>query len=234
MSTAFPEQLALPSGELVLAAQPVAVRGARRFAETWLRTRQLTDLVHTVHLIVSELTTNSVKATAARAAGALDGPARRAGGGGPREVTMVTLRLTLIGPSLFVIVLDEGPGAPSLQQPAELDEDGRGLALVASLARSWGHYPVGAGGKAVWAEVEVPGRGGKAGPAGKVTPLPRRVPGMFPAPRRMRALDDVGMLRRVLEGLRDLDDSRDAGGRGGPGGDLDGPGGGWPGGRDLA
>jgi hypothetical protein len=50
----------------------------------------------------------------------------------------------------------------------------------------------------------------------------------------MRALDDVGMLRRVLEGLRDLDDSRDAGGRGGPGGDLDGPGGGWPGGRDLA
>jgi len=50
---------------------------------------------------------------------------------------------------------------------------------------------------------------------------------MFPAPRRMRALDDVGMLRRVLEGLRDLDDSRDADGRGGPDG-------GWPGGRDLA
>ena len=122
MSTASPDQLALASGELVLAAQPVAVRGARRFAETWLRTRQLTDLVHTVHLIVSELTTNSVKATAARAAGTLDGPARRAGGGGgdgPRKVTMVTLRLTLIGPSLFVIVLDEAPGAPSLQQPAE-------------------------------------------------------------------------------------------------------------------
>jgi hypothetical protein len=147
---------------------------------------------------------------------------------------MVTLRLTLIGPSLFVIVLDEGPGAPSLRQPAELDEDGRGLALVASLARSWGHYPVGAGGKAVWAEVEVPGRGGGAGPAGKVTPLPRRVPGMFPAPRRMRALDDVGMLRRVLDGLRDLDDGHDAGGLGGPGGDLGGLGGGWPGGRDLA
>jgi len=64
----------------------------------------------------------------------------------------------------------------------------------------------------------------------------------------MRALDDVGMLRRVLEGLRDLDDSRDAGGRGGPaggrggpggdrggpGGDRSGPGGSWPGGRDLA
>jgi anti-sigma regulatory factor (Ser/Thr protein kinase) len=235
MSTAFPDQLGLASGELVLAAQPVAVRGARRFAGTWLRSRQLTGLVHTVHLIVSELTTNSVKAAAARAAGALDGPARRAGGGGGlRKMTMVTLRLTLIGPSLFVIVLDEGPGAPSLRQPAELDEDGRGLALVASLARSWGHYPVGAGGKAVWAEVEVPGRGGGAGPAGKVTPLPRRVPGMFPAPRRMRALDDVGTLRRVLDGLRGLDDGLGAGGPGGPDGDLGGPGGGWPGGRDLA
>jgi hypothetical protein len=50
----------------------------------------------------------------------------------------------------------------------------------------------------------------------------------------MRALDDVGMLRRVLEGLRDLDEGRDAGGPGGPGGDLGGLGGGWPGGRDLA
>ena len=60
-----------------------------------------------------------------------------------------------------------------------------------------------------------------------MTPLPRRVPGMFPAPRRMRALDDVGTLRRVLDGMRGLDDGL---GSGGPGG-LDG---GWPGGRDLA
>jgi len=90
----------------------------------------------------------------------------------------------------------------------------------------------------VWAEVEVPGRGGRAGPAGSVAPLPRRVPGMFPAPRRMRALDDVGTLRRVLNGLRDLDDGRDdgggPGGAGGLEGDPGGPGGGWPGGRDLA
>ena len=89
--------------------------------------------------------------------------------------------------------------------------------------------------------MEVPGRGRGAGPAGKVTALPRRVPGMFPAPRRMRALDDVGTLRRVLDGLRGLDDGLSAGGGpggpglpGGPGGDLGGPGGGWPGGRDQA
>ena len=88
--------------------------------------------------------------------------------------------------------------------------------------------------------MEVPGRGRGAGPAGKVTALPRRVPGMFPAPRRMRALDDVGTLRRVLDGLRGLDDGLGAGGQGslgapcGPDGDLGGPGGSWPGGRDLA
>jgi len=84
----------------------------------------------------------------------------------------------------------------------------------------------------VGAEVEVPGRGGGTGP---VTPLPRRVPGMFPAPRRMRALDDVGTLRRVLDGLRGLDDGLGAGGAdrtgraggpGGPDGDPGGPGGG--------
>jgi hypothetical protein len=46
---------------------------------------------------------------------------RRRAATAARMVTMVTLRLTPIGPSLFVIVLDEG---------------GRGLALVASLARS--------------------------------------------------------------------------------------------------
>ena len=82
--------------------------------------------------------------------------------------------------------------------------------------------------------MEVPGRGRGAGPAGQVTPLPRRVPGMFPAPRRMRALDDVGTLRRVLDGLRGLDDGLSAGG--GPGGPglPGGPGGGWPGGRDQA
>src|SRR5450432_3933508 len=134
-SSSAQEQLGLSTGELVIAAQPVAVGGARRFAESWLRTRHLANLVNTVHLIVSELTTNSVKATCLP--------------------NMVTLRLTLVGPSLFVIVRDDDPRIPVLQDPADLDEDGRGLTLVAALARTWGHYPVGAAGKAVWAEIDV-------------------------------------------------------------------------------
>lgn len=200
-SASADEQLGLSTGELVIAAQPVGVRGARRFAETWLRSRHLANLVNTVHLIVSELTTNSVKATCLPDGAAADVP--DAGAGQP--VTMVTLRLTLIGPSLFVIVRDDDPRAPVLQEPAELDEEGRGLALVAALARTWGHYPVGTAGKAVWAEIDVAGApGGTASQS-----LPHRQDGDgwdHPQARAARPMEDMGTLRRVLEGLNRIED----------------------------
>jgi hypothetical protein len=179
------EQLGLSTGELVIAAQPAGVRGARRFAESWLRSRHLENLVNTVHLIVSELTTNSVKATCL-----------------PK---MVTLRLTLIGPSLFVIVRDDDPQPPVLQDPADLDEDGRGVALVAALSRTWGHYPVGTAGKAVWAEIDVAGApGGTAHQS-----LPHREDGQgwaHPQARAVRPMEDLGTLRRVLDGLKGIKD----------------------------
>jgi Histidine kinase-like ATPase domain len=179
------EQLGLSTAELVIAAQPVGVRGARRFAESWLRSRRLENLVNTVHLIVSELTTNSVKATCL-----------------PK---MITLRLTLIGPSLFVIVRDDDPQPPVLQDPADLDEDGRGLAVVAALARTWGHYPVGTAGKAVWAEIDVAGAPGSTANQS----LPHREDGegwAHPQARAARPMEDMGTLRRVLEGLNRIQD----------------------------
>jgi len=206
------EQLGLSTGELVIAAQPVAVRGARRFAESWLRTRHLANLVNTVHLIVSELTTNSVKATCLPdgAAAGLPGDTGTPAAGTPaagagQPVTMVTLRLTLVGPSLFVIVRDDDPRAPVLQDPAELDEEGRGLTLVAALARTWGHYPVGTVGKAVWAEIDVSGApGGTANQS-----LPHREDGDgwdHPQARCARPMEDMGTLKRVLDGLNRIED----------------------------
>jgi anti-sigma regulatory factor (Ser/Thr protein kinase) len=183
-SSSAQEQLGLSTGELVIAAQPVAVGGARRFAESWLRTRHLANLVSTVHLIVSELTTNSVKATCLS------------------PVTMVTLRLTLVGPSLFVIVRDDNPRVPVLKDPADLDEDGRGLPVVAALARTWGHYPVGTEGKAVWAEIDVSGA-----PGG--TPhqsLPHREGPEPPQARAARPLEDMSTLQRVLDALNRMED----------------------------
>jgi hypothetical protein len=201
------EQLGLATGELVIAAQPVAVRGARRFAESWLRTRHLANLVNTVHLIVSELTTNSVKATFLpdSAAAGRPGDTGTPAAGADQPATMVTLRLTLVGPSLFVIVRDDDPGIPVLQDPADLDEDGRGLTLVAALARTWGHYPVGTAGKAVWAEIDV-----SSAPGGTANQsLPHREDssaGEGPQARAVRPMDDMGTLRRVLDGLNRMED----------------------------
>jgi Histidine kinase-like ATPase domain len=205
-SASAQEQLGLSTGELVIAAQPVGVRGARRFAEAWLRTRHLANLVNTVHLIVSELTTNSVKATCLPDSATADAPAAEPGSPEvSRPVAMVTLRLTLIGPSLFVIVRDNDPQAPVLQDPADLDEDGRGLALVAALSRTWGHYPVGTAGKAVWAEIDVSGApGGTASQS-----LPRREGDDWehPQARGVRPMEDMGTLRRVLDGLNRIQES---------------------------
>jgi hypothetical protein len=199
------EQLGLSTGELVIAAQPVGVRGARRFAEAWLRTRHLANLVNTVHLIVSELTTNSVKAACLPSSAVNGVPAAEPDGTGPegagpqRPVAMVTLRLTLVGPSLFVIVRDNDPQAPVLQDPADLDEDGRGLALVAALSRTWGHYPVGTAGKAVWAEIDVSGAPG--GTASQSLPHREGDDWDHPQARGVRPMEDMGTLRRVLDGL---------------------------------
>jgi hypothetical protein len=207
-SSSAQEDLGLSTGELVIAAQPVAVGGARRFAEAWLRTRHLANLVSTVRLIVSELTTNSVKATCVQNGAVNGAPAAEPGGTGVpaarpgQPVTMVTLRLTLVGPSLFVIVRDDDPRAPVLRDPADLDEDGRGLALVAALARTWGHYPVGTVGKAVWAEIDVSSAPGS-------TPnqsLPHREAGDSPQARGARPMEDMGTLQRVLDGLNRMED----------------------------
>jgi hypothetical protein len=200
------EQLGLSTGELVIAAQPVGVRGARRFAEAWLRTRHLANLVNTVHLIVSELTTNSVKATCLPDSAAAAVPAAGPGSpGAARPVAMVTLRLTLVGPSLFVIVRDDDPQVPVLQDPADLDEDGRGLALVAALARTWGHYPVGTAGKAVWAEIDVSGAPG--GIPHQSLPHREGDDWEHPQARAVRPMGDMGTLRRVLDGLNKIQET---------------------------
>jgi hypothetical protein len=200
MKPPVPDPWRLCSGEVVLAAVPAAVGGARRFTEAWLRARQLTGLTGTVCMIVSELITSSVTAS------------ERSG----RRPAPVTLRLTLAGAGLFVIVLDPHPGVPAPREGDDPAGTARGLPVVASLARSWGHYPVGAG-QAVWAEVGAAGAGRSvphpaagAGPAGGAAAperrLPHREPGTNVAPREVRAMRDVGTLRRVLDGLHRLDE----------------------------
>ena len=97
-------------------------------------TSEAQDVVDTVELIVSELITNAVNASCSR----------------------TTLSLSCEGGSLRIDVLDDGPGRPQLTRATDRDVHGRGLAIVETLARSWGVDADSEHGKRVWAEVELP------------------------------------------------------------------------------
>lgn len=143
------------SGELLLPAQPTAAGSARAFVREQLHRWRLNeptgyDLPGTAELITSELVTNGLKATALTHTSAA----------GPATVnpTVIVLRLRLIRRSLFVEVWDAAPCRPTAVNPGDLDESGRGLVLVTALAKAWDYYhsDVAAGGKVVWAEIDIP------------------------------------------------------------------------------
>ncbi|MFF3911748.1 SpoIIE family protein phosphatase [Streptomyces sp. NPDC001848] len=112
--------------------EPTAVRSARHLATRQLGAWGLEHLMATVELIVSELVTNAVRH-----------------GGGP-------IRLRLIQhDTLTCEVSDTSTSHPHPRHPRTLDEDGRGLVLVAQLSRRWGSRSV-SGGKVVWSEQQLP------------------------------------------------------------------------------
>jgi signal transduction histidine kinase len=116
-----------------LGAIPTSPCTARASARAQLSAWGRADLAADVEEIVSELTTNAVQAS--QSAG-----------------TPLAVRLILTTASVIVEVLDYAPGIPAPRQPDAAAESGRGLLLVASIAREWGWTPA-HGGKLVWAEV---------------------------------------------------------------------------------
>ncbi len=90
-------------------------------------------MIQTAELLVSELVTNAVRATA-------------------RPITVRLLRTD----SLLCEVSDDDHRLPRLREPGRDDEDGRGLFLVNHLAERWGTSRV-AGGKTVWFSLPVKG-----------------------------------------------------------------------------
>lgn len=128
---------------LELGALPTAVPCARLHARHLLREWGLNDLASSGELLVSELVTNAVQATAGHATHA-----------------PVRLRLSGDGARVLIEVWDADPRPPA---PRDLGEDGlpdleeeggRGLFLVATLSTRWGWYPVqDPAGKVVWCEL---------------------------------------------------------------------------------
>lgn len=128
---------------LELGALPTAVPCARLHARHLLWEWELNDLAADIELLVSELVTNAVKATAGQ------------------QQAAIRLQLSSDNTRVRVEVWDADPQPPA---PKDLTEDGtpdlheergRGLFLVAALSSRWDWYPTrDPPGKVVWCELE--------------------------------------------------------------------------------
>ncbi len=182
---------------LELGALPSAVPCARLHARHLLREWGLDCLVATTELLTSELVTNAVQAMA-----------------GQQDQSVVCLRLSADHMRVLIEVWDGDPRplAPrdpgKDEAPAPEAERGRGLFLVSALSARWNwHLTQQPEGKVVWCviEDERPEHGAIDRSAGQSC-LPRRIPGAAHA-RPAAATHDPDVLRRLLDGLRNLDRS---------------------------
>ncbi|MFF0156189.1 SpoIIE family protein phosphatase [Streptomyces sp. NPDC005263] len=117
-----------------LPADPAFVGDVRASAVRQLADWGLDEAAFAAELILSELVTNAVRH-----------------GSGPIRVRLLYDR------TLICEVSDTSNTAPHLRRAAATDEGGRGLFLVAQLARTWGTRYL-AEGKVIWAECELDGR----------------------------------------------------------------------------
>jgi anti-sigma regulatory factor (Ser/Thr protein kinase) len=184
------------SNSLELGALPTAVPCARLHARQLAWEWGLTGMAETIGLLVSELTTNSVQAMAG-----YDGqPAIR-------------LRLLSDNTRFRIEVWDADPRPPAPndfaadEMPDLEAESGRGLFLVAALSDRWAWVTTQEpAGKTVWCELDIARPEPEiVGPA--VQPaLPQRTPGAVHV-RPVAIMNDPDILRRLRDGLRNLDRS---------------------------
>jgi len=141
-----PQQWPLRS-YLELGALPTAVPCARLHARHLLWEWGLNGLAADTELLVSELVTNAVKATA------------------ERQQAAILLRLSSDSARVLIEVWDADPHPPVPEElghdgtPDPQEEGGRGLFLVAALSARWNWYPTqDPPGKVIWCEMEAAGR----------------------------------------------------------------------------
>lgn len=126
---------------LELGAYRTAPGSARGHVRNLLREWRLDHLEEPALAVVSELIANSVNATAKVASDA----------GRPRTPHTPLVRLWLLGGAaeIMVLVWDAVPAAPAPRAAGQLEENGRGLTIVAALSARWDFYhpPAPPGGK---------------------------------------------------------------------------------------
>ena len=135
---------------LELRALPACVRSARLHAKNILREWHIRALTDTVELLVSEIITNAVRASA--------NTRNRPPGTSPSETSQsqrapwIRFWLTSDRHSVLIQVWDANRHHPIPQNAGPDAEAGRGLLLVQTLSTKWGCYvPDGQDGKIVWA-----------------------------------------------------------------------------------
>jgi len=124
---------------LYLGALPTAPGCGRAWTRQILREWDLDHLTDSTELLVSELTTNALQASA------------------PIADAVIGLWLASDCEHTVILVWDPSPQPPAPANPGEDTENGRGLLLVEALSLQWGWYfpastsPRGHAGKVVWA-----------------------------------------------------------------------------------
>lgn len=151
MTTTAPASTAPPppahrANERTLTLGPLATapRCARATTREALQAWHLAHLTDPAETITSELVTNAITASTAKAPP----------GTQPRHVT---LRLT-INPAraeLLIAVWDPDPTPPAPASPTPYDETGRGLLIVTAFSARWGSHPAPTGGKWTWATLPI-------------------------------------------------------------------------------
>ena len=134
----WPLYSAMPS----LAPLPTAPACAHAFASLTLSCWRMHDQAESADLVISELVTNAIRASAPYC----------------RDAWIEVIQVCLFGDAdsarVLIEVWDEAAGIPQLREPSEFEETGRGLTLVAAIAGTWGWRPAaGCRGKCVWAEL---------------------------------------------------------------------------------
>jgi hypothetical protein len=151
----------------------------------------LNSLAESAELLVSELVTNAVEATAGQ-----DGQ-------------VVSLHLSGNATQVLIEVHDAGPQPPGPGDPRENTEARDGVLLVAALSTRWDWYPTeDPPGKVVWCELTAPPPEPAAPPAELAADtssppresLPRRIPRARAKPQA-EIVTDLDLLRRLRDHL---------------------------------
>jgi len=128
---------------LELRALPTAVPCARLHARHLMREWGLNGLAGSTELLVSEIVTNAVQATAGR-----------------EDQTAIGLRLSSGNARVLIEIWDADPRPPAPRDLGEEgisdphEEGGRGLFLVEALSSRWAWYPSDEpAGKVIWCEL---------------------------------------------------------------------------------